>query len=170
MARSVTFKGTPVPLTGDGPAIGADAPDATLVGADLSEVRLSSFKGATVILSIVPSLDTGICDIETKRFNAEAANVPDVKIVTVSRDLPFAQKRWCGAAGAGNVITLSDFRDGNFGKAYGNVLAGSPLAGLLCREVLVVGKDGLVKYRQLVPEIAQEPDYAAVIAAAKAAG
>jgi len=170
MARTVTFKGTPVNLTGDGPAVGANAPEATLIGNDLSEVKLSSFKGTTVILSSVPSLDTGICDIETKRFNAEASKLPGVKIVTVSRDLPFAQKRWCGAACATNVVTLSDFRDGNFGKAYGNVLAGSPLSGLLCREVLVVGKDGLVKYRQLVPEIAQEPDYDAVIAAAKAAG
>ena len=169
MSRTVTFKGTPVPLSGDGPKVGDDAPNATLVGADLSEVKLSSFKGTVVILSVVPSLDTGICDIETKRFNAEASKVPGVKIVTVSRDLPFAQKRWCGAAGVSNVTMLSDFRDGNFGKAYGIVLAGSPLAGLLAREVLVVGKDGRVKYRQLVPEIAQEPNYDEVIAAAKAA-
>jgi thiol peroxidase len=170
MARTVTFKGTPVTLTGDGPKVGDDAPNATLVASDLSEIKLSSYKGTVVILSIVPSLDTGICDIETKRFNADAGKVPGVKIVTVSRDLPFAQKRWCGAAGATNVTTLSDFRDGNFGKAYGIVMAGGPLAGLLAREVLVVGKDGRVKYVQLVPEIAKEPDYDAVLAAAKAAG
>ena len=170
MSRTVTFKGTPVPLSGDGPKVGDDAPNATLVGADLSEVKLSSYKGTVVILSMVPSLDTGICDIETKRFNAEAGKVPGVKIVTVSRDLPFAQKRWCGAAGASNIVALSDFRDGNFGKAYGTIMTGGPLAGLLAREVLVVGKDGRVKYRQLVPEIAQEPNYDAVIAAAKSAG
>jgi thiol peroxidase len=169
MARSVTFKGTPVNLSGEGPQVGADAPNATLVGNDLSEVKLSGYKGSVVILSVVPSLDTGICDKETKRFNEEAAKLPGVKIVTVSRDLPFAQKRWCGAAGATNVTTLSDFRDGNFGKAYGLVMTGGPLTGLLARCVYVVGKDGHVKYAELVPEIAQEPNYDAVIKAAKSA-
>ncbi len=169
MPRTVTFKGTPVTLSGEGAKVGQDAPNATLVGNDLAEVQLSSLKGTTVILSIVPSLDTGICDIETKRFNSEAGNVPGVKIITVSRDLPFAQKRWCGAAGAINVTTLSDFRNGNFGKAYGIEMTAGPLAGLLAREIYVVGKDGKVAYHELVPEIAQEPNYAAVIEAAKKA-
>jgi len=169
MSRTTNFKGTPVPLSGDGVKVGDDAPNATLVGNDLSEVKLSSLKGTTVILSIVPSLDTGVCDKSTRKFNEDAAKVPGVKIVTVSRDLPFAQKRWCGAAGATNVTTLSDFRDGNFGKAYGDVMTGGPLAGLLGRAVIVVGKDGRVKYVEQVPEITQEPNYDAAVAAAKSA-
>ncbi|MEX2216500.1 MAG: thiol peroxidase [Phycisphaeraceae bacterium] len=167
--RKVTFKGNPVQITGKAVGVGDDAPDATLIANDLSEVKLSSYKGTTVILSVVPSLDTGICDIETKRFNSEAGQVPGVKIVTVSRDLPFAQKRWCGAAGVTHVVTLSDFRTGSIGELYGLTIGGGPLAGLLTRCVMVVGKDGKIKYQEVVPEITQEPNYDAALAAAKSA-
>ena len=167
--RKVTFKGTPIQISGNAVGVGDDAPDATLIGNDLSEVKLSSFKGTTVILSVVPSLDTGICDIETKRFNKEAGSVPGVKIVTVSRDLPFAQKRWCGASDVKEVVTLSDYKEGSIGKLYGLMIASGPLAGLLARCVMVVGKDGKIKYQEVVPEIAQEPNYDAALAAAKGA-
>lgn len=168
MAASVTFKGTPVKLAGQLPAVGQAAPDFSATAVDLSTVKLSDFKGRTVIVAAVPSLDTGICDIETRRFNSEAANLGDVAILTVSADLPFAAKRWCGAAGVDKVKTLSTFRDASFAKAYGVTLAEGPLAGLLARAIVVVGKDGKVKYTELVPEIAQEPNYAAALAAAKA--
>lgn len=167
---SVTFKGNPIKTSGDLPKAGADAPDATCVGQDLSDVKLSSFSGKVVILSSVPSLDTPVCEVETKRFNEEAGKLgDDVVVVTVSRDLPFAQKRWCGANGVSNLVLLSDFRGGEFGQAYGVEIADSALRGLLARSIVVVGKDGNVKYTQLVPEIAEEPDYDAVLAAAKSA-
>lgn len=166
---TVNFKGNPVPLSGNVPGVGADAPDATLVANDLSDLKLSSHKGKVVVLSVVPSLDTGVCDKQTRRFNQEADKLAGVVVLTVSRDLPFAQKRWCGAADAKSVVTASDFRGGKFGEAYGLVMAGGPLAGLLARAVLVVGKDGRVKYLELVPEIAQEPNYDGALAAAKAA-
>ncbi len=167
---SVTLKGNPCNLSGEPVAVGADAPDATLVGNDLSDVSLSSYSGKVVILSAVPSLDTGVCDAETRRFNEEAANLgDDIVIVTVSRDLPFAQSRWCGAAGVDKVVTLSDFRDGAFAKAYGIEISDGPLKGVCARAVFVVGKDGNVVHTQLVPEIVEEPDYAAILDAAKGA-
>lgn len=167
---TVTLKGNTCKLNGEPVAVGADAPDASLVGNDLSDVSLSSYSGKVVILSAVPSLDTGVCDTETRRFNEEAAGLgDDIVILTVSRDLPFAQKRWCGAAGVDKVVTLSDFREGSFAKAYGIELTDGPLKGVSARAVFVVGKDGNVVHSQLVPEITTEPDYAAVIAAAKGA-
>lgn len=167
---TVTLKGNAINLSGNLVAPGADAPDATLIGKDLAEVKLSGYKGKVVILSAVPSLDTAVCDTETRRFNQEAANLgDDIAIVTVSRDLPFAQSRWCGAAGVDKVVTLSDFRDRAFGKAYGIEITSGPIAGLLARAVVVVNRDGDVTYSELVPEIAQEPDYDAALAAAKAA-
>lgn len=167
---TVTLKGNACDISGDPVAVGADAPDATLVGNDLSDVALSSYSGKVVILSTLPSLDTGVCDAETRRFNEEAAGLgDDIVIVTVSRDLPFAQKRWCGAAGVDKVVTLSDFREGAFGKAYGVEITSGPLKGVSARAVFVVGKDGNVVHSQLVPEITEEPDYAAIIEAAKGA-
>jgi len=164
----VTFKGNPITLTGDDVKVGDPAPDFTGVKIDLSEISLSDYKGKIVILSSVPSLDTGICDLQTKRFNQEAAANPDVVVLTVSLDLPFAQKRWCGAVDANAVITVSDFRHRQFGPKYGLEIADSPLAGLIARSVMVIDKTGKIVYQQIVPEIAQEPDYDAVLAAVKA--
>ena len=169
MPRTVNFKGNSVPLSGDGPKVGDAAPEASLVAVDLSEAKVSSYKGKVAIVSVVPSLDTGICDKQTRRFNEEAGKLANTVVLTISRDLPFAQKRWCGAADAKNVVTLSDFRGGSFGAAYGLVMSAGPLSGLLGRAVLVIGKDGKVKYQELVPEITTEPNYDAAIAAAKAA-
>ncbi|MCE9589519.1 MAG: thiol peroxidase [Planctomycetes bacterium] len=165
----VTFKGNPVKLAGHPPKVGDAAPDFAAVATDLSTKKLSDFKGRVVLLSSVPSLDTGVCDTETRRFSQEIGKLGDaVILLTVSRDLPFAQKRWCGGAGVTNVVALSDFRDRAFGKAYGVEMTDGPLAGLLARTVTVIGKDGKVRYHQTVPEIATEPDYDKALAAAKA--
>jgi len=166
----VTLKGNPISLTGDPVDVGQKAPDFTVVANDLSNKTLADFAGKVVIISVVPSLDTPVCDTSTKKFNDEAGKLGDsVVVLTVSRDLPFAQKRWCGANGATHVQCASDFRDGSFGKSYGLVIADGPLAGILARAVLVVGKDGNITYQELVPEIAQEPNYDAALEAAKAA-
>lgn len=163
--NAVTFKGNPMTLVGDSVEVGQKAPDATLIAPDLSEKKLSEFTGKTVVLSVVPSLDTGVCDAQTRRFNEEAANLgDDVVVLTVSLDLPFAQKRWCGAAGVDRVITLSDYRDREFGPKYGLLIKE---LGLLSRAVLVIDPEGVIRYKQLVPEVAQEPDYADVLAAVK---
>jgi len=143
--------------------VGDMAPDAALVANDLSEVKLSSFKGKKVIISVVPSLDTPVCDLQTKRFNQEASKLGDVVVVTVSKDLPFAQKRWCAAAGATAVKTLSDYR-GNFGEIYGVLIKG---LNLLARAIFVVDTTGKVRYVQLVKEVASEPDYEAVLKAVR---
>lgn len=166
----VTFKGTPVTLAGSEIKAGQPAPDFAAVDNGLQPVRLSAAKGKVVILSAVPSLDTPVCDTETRRFNQEAAKLGGgVEIWTVSMDLPFAQKRWCGAAGVSQVKTLSDFRDRAFAQAYGVLIKDSALAGLCARAVFVVGKDGKVTHAEYVPEIAQEPDYDAALAAAQRA-
>ena len=161
----VTLKGDPVTLVGDEVQVGQPAPEVELVANDLSAVTLSSFRGKVCILTSVPSLDTPICDIETRRFNEEAdALGEDVAVVTVSADLPFAQARWCGAAGAQNVQTLSDHREAAFGTSYGVLIKG---LRLLARAVFVLDKDGIVRYQELVPEITAEPDYEAVLQGAR---
>ena len=160
---AITMKGNPLTLTGQEVKVGDQAPDVTLVANDLSEVKLSSFKGKKIILSVVPSLDTPICDLQTKRFNQEASKLVDVVVLTVSKDLPFAQKRWCGAAGAVAVKTLSDFR-GNFGETYGVMIKG---LGLLARSIFVINENGKVVYVQLVKEVASEPNYEEVLKAVK---
>ena len=166
----VTLKGNGITLSGNPVKVGDPAPAFTAIGNDLSPVELANYKGKVVIISSVPSLDTGICDLQTKRFNQEAGSLgDDVVILTISRDLPFAQKRWCGATDSEAVTTVSDFRHGAFGPGYGLEIADSPLQGLLARAVLVVDRDGKITYQQIVPEIAQEPDYDPVIEAAKAA-
>jgi len=130
---------------------------------DLNEVSLSAFQGKTLILSAVPSLDTSVCDIETRRFNEEAAKLgPNVQVVTISMDLPFAQKRWCAAAGVDRVQTLSDHRDASFGTSYGVLMKGSRL---LARTVFVVDGKGIIRYIQIVPEVTQELDYDDVLKA-----
>lgn len=164
-AGIVTVGGNPVTLVGSEIKIGDPAPDVELLDKDLNPVKLSSCRGKVCILSSVGSLDTSTCDIETRRFNTEAAELgPDVAILTVSMDLPFAQKRWCGAAGVDKVVTLSDHRNADFGKAYGVLIKESRL---LARAIFVVDKQGTVRYTQLVRELAEEPDYGAVLAAAR---
>jgi thioredoxin-dependent peroxiredoxin len=161
----ITFMGNPLTLLGPGIEVGRQAPDFTALNTDLAPVSLADFKGKTLIISSVPSLDTPVCDMETRRFNQEAAKLgDDVRIVTVSMDLPFAQKRWCGAAGVDKVMTLSDHREASFGQAYGLVIKE---LRLLARAVLVVDKAGTVAWYQLVPEITHEPDYDGAIGAAK---
>lgn len=162
-AGAITMKGNPLTLLGNQVKVGDEAPDVTLVANDLSEVKLSSFKGKKVIISVVPSLDTPICDLQTKRFNQEASKISDVVILTVSKDLPFAQKRWCGAAGASAVKTLSDYR-GNFGETYGVLIKG---LNLLARAIFIINEKGKVTYVQLVKEVATEPNYEEVLTAVK---
>jgi thiol peroxidase len=167
---NVTLKGNPVTLGGTEVKTGQAAPDFTAVDNGLQPVKLSGAKGKVVILSAVPSLETPVCDTETRRFNQEAAGLgAGVEIWTISMDLPFAQKRWCGAAGVTAVKTLSDFRERSFAPAYGVLVKDGPLAGLTARAVFVVGKDGTVKHAEYVKDITQEPDYAAALAAAKQA-
>jgi thiol peroxidase len=162
----VTLKGNPVTLVGNEVKAGQKAPDVELTANDLSAVKLSALmKGKVCILTSVPSLDTPVCDTETRRFNEEAGKLgPDVIVLTVSMDLPFAQSRWCGAAGIKNVQTLSDYRDAAFGVSYGVLIKN---LRLLARAVFVVDKGGVIRYIQLVKEVATEPDYAAALAAAK---
>ncbi len=160
-----TMKGNPLTLLGDEIKVGQSAPDCTLVANDLSEVKLSSFKGKKLMISVVPSLDTPVCDIQTKKFNTEAAKLgPDVLILTISMDLPFAQKRWCAAAGVNQVKTLSDHRDAAFGTAYGMLIKG---LRLLARGIFVVDSKGVVQYVELVKEVTTEPNYAAALEAVK---
>lgn len=159
------MKGNPVTLVGTEVKVGQAAPDVELTANDLSGVKLSSFKGKVCIITSVPSLDTSVCDTETRRFNEAATNLgDDVVILAVSMDLPFAQSRWCGAAGVKNVQTLSDHRDAAFGTSYGVLIQG---LRLLTRAVFVVDKEGTVRYVELVKEITSEPDYDAALSAAK---
>lgn len=164
---SITFKGNPVQTIGTLPAKGTKAPDFRLTGSDLVDVALSAYEGKVKILNIVPSLDTGVCAASARAFNKAAASLGNIVILTISRDLPFAQKRFCEAEGIDKVVTLSELRDREFGKAYGVEMITGPLAGLLSRAVLVLNKDNEVVYTQQVPEIAQEPDYESALAAAK---
>jgi len=161
----VTFKGNQITLVGPELKVGDKAPDFALVDNGLATVNLSSFAGKVKIISCVPSLDTPVCDTETRRFNQEAANLPgEVVVLTVSLDLPFAQKRWCGAAGIDKVITLSDYREHAFGKAYGVLI---DELRLLTRSIFVLDRDNVIRYLQHVPEVTLEPDYSAVLEAAR---
>ena len=163
VANRVTMKGNPVTLIGHDIQIGEGAPDCTLIANDLSEVKFSSFKGKKIVLSVVPSLDTAICDLQTKRFNKEAVKLgKDTVILTISMDLPFAQKRWCGATGSDKVRTLSDHRDAAFGNAYGVMIKGMRI---LSRAIFIIDAHGKVKYKQIVSEIASEPNYNDALAA-----
>jgi thioredoxin-dependent peroxiredoxin len=167
---AVTLRGNPLTLSGPEITVGQDAPDFAAIDNNLQSVRLSDDKGKVIILSAVPSVDTPVCDTETRRFNQEAASLgAGIEVWTLSMDLPFAQKRWCGAAGIDRVKTLSDFRDRAFSQNYGVLLKDGPLAGVTARAVFVVGKDGKVKYVEYVKEIATEPQYDAILSAAKSA-
>lgn len=162
---TVTFEGKPLTLEGELPVVGAQAPSFTLAANDLSEKRLRDFLGNPLVLASVPSLDTPVCDLEARHFNAEAAKLSDkVKIAIVSCDLPFAQARWCGAAGANNVVTLSDYKEHDFGRHYGVLIKELKL---LARAVFVIDKSGILTYSQLVPEITHQPDYGPVLEAIK---
>jgi len=166
----VTFKGNPISLVGSEVKPGQDAPDFTALDTTLQPVRLSDARGKVIILSAVPSVDTPVCDTETRRFNEEASKLGDgIEVWTLSMDLPFAQKRWCAAAGVDRVKLLSDFRERSFGPNYGVQIKDSALAGLHARAVFVVGKDGKVKHAEYVKEIASEPNYDAALKAASAA-
>jgi len=164
----VTLNGSPLNLSGNEVKVGRAAPDFTAVTNDLAEFKLSSVRGKkVVVLSAVPSLDTPVCDIETRRFNQEAAALgDDVQIITISMDLPFSQKRWCGAAAVDKVVVVSDHRDASFGKAYGVLIDG---LRLLARAVFVVDRKGKVCHAQVVAEIAKEPDYGDVLDAVRQA-
>jgi thiol peroxidase len=161
----ITLHGNPLTLVGTQLKVGDIAPDFEVLDNDLKPVNLSSFKGKVCVLSAVPSLDTPVCDMETRRFNDEAGKLDDnVAILTISMDLPFAQKRWCGAAGVDRVVTLSDHRDATFGKAYGVLIKE---LRLLARVIFVLDRNGIVQYIQLVKEVGEEPDYNDVLRAVK---
>ena len=161
----VTMQGNPLTLLGDEVKVGDRAPDFEVIDNDLAPVKISSFRGKICIIASVPSLDTPVCEIETKKFNEEAAGLgPDVALLTISMDLPFAQKRWCGAAGVTSVQTLSDHRDASFGTSYGVLIKE---LRLLARAVFVVDRDDIVRYVEIVKEITSEPDYEAALNAVK---
>ncbi|MHC4617084.1 MAG: thiol peroxidase [Planctomycetota bacterium] len=162
---AITMKANPLTLVGNEVQVGDRAPDFEVLANDLSPVRLSSFRGKVCIICSVPSLDTPVCDTQTRRFNEEAGRMGDDAVVlTISMDLPFAQKRWCGAAGVQNVQTLSDHREALFGTAFGVLIKE---LRLLARAVFVVDKDGAVRYIQIVKELTKEPDYEAALKTAK---
>ncbi|QQZ29511.1 thiol peroxidase [Thiothrix subterranea] len=161
---TITLQGNPIDTCGELPAVGSAAPAFTLTKTDLSDVTLQDFAGKTVILNIYPSVDTGVCAASTRKFNELASGKADVAVLCVSADLPFAHSRFCGAEGLDNVVSLSDFRNKDFGNAYGATITTGVLAGLLSRAIVVI-KDGMVTYTEQVPEIAQEPDYDAALAA-----
>ena len=163
--RIVTMKGNPLTLTGNPVAVGDTAPDFEVLANDLSEVRLSSFRGKTCLIASVPSLDTSVCDIETKKFNEEAKALGNgIVVLTISMDLPFAQGRWCGSAGVENVQTLSDHRKADFGENFGVLIEE---LRLLARAIFVIDKEGIVRYIQVVDELTNEPNYEEVLKALK---
>ncbi|MES9875009.1 MAG: thiol peroxidase [Candidatus Sedimenticola sp. 6PFRAG7] len=162
---AITLKGNACNTSGDLPAVGSAAPEFTLVGGDLSDITLEKFAGKKKLLNIVPSLDTPVCATSTQKFNAAMAEKGDAVAIVVSADLPFAQGRFCGAEGIENVVTASMMRDRKFAKDYGILISDGPLAGLCGRAVVVVDENNNVTYTQLVPEIVEEPDYDAALAA-----
>ncbi|MCE5186840.1 MAG: thiol peroxidase [Planctomycetaceae bacterium] len=165
--NAITMKSNPLTLIGDEVKIGQRAPNFTAVANDLTQVEFKQLRGRTVVICSVPSLDTPVCDRETRRFNEEAAKFDEnVTVLTISMDLPFAQKRWCGAAQIDQVTTWSDYQQADFGTKYGLLIKG---LRLLARAVIIVDADGIIRYKQLVPEITQEPDYAPVLEAVKQA-
>jgi thiol peroxidase len=164
---TITFKGTPVQTAGSLPEKGSSAPDFKLVAGDLSEATLATFAGKKKILNIIPSLDTGICQMSAKKFNAAVGSLGNVAVINISADLPFAQKRFCESEKLSHISNLSTFRNADFGKTYGVTMTTGPLAGLLSRAVVVLDANNKVLYTEQVPEIAQEPNYDAALAAAR---
>ena len=162
---TITLKGNTIHTIGELPAIGSQAPDFTLVKNDLSMSSLSDYKGSKVVLNIFPSIDTGTCAASVRQFNKEAAELEGTKVLCISRDLPFAQARFCGAEGIENVINLSDFASGDFGKKYGLQITDGSLANLHSRAVVVLDASGKVMYTEQVGEIVEEPNYKAALEA-----
>jgi thiol peroxidase len=164
---TVTLKGNPIHTNGDLPATGAQAPAFTLTGVDLKDVGLAEYKGKKKILNIVPSLDTAVCATSTRKFNETGGKLPNTVVLVISADLPFAMKRFCTTEGLQNVVSLSMIRGKAFAKDYGVLLTDGPLAGLSARAVVVLDENDKVVHAELVPEIGQEPNYDAALAAAK---
>ena len=162
---SITLGGNPINTSGELPKVGSKAPDFNLVKNDLSVASLDDFAGSKLVLNIFPSIDTGTCATSVRTFNAKANALDNTKVLCISRDLPFAQKRFCGAEGLENVVNLSDFKTGSFGKDYGLEFVDGPLAGLSSRVVLVLDENGTITYAEQVGEIADEPNYEAALAA-----
>ena len=156
---SITLGGNPIHTSGELPKIGSKAADIQLVQNDLSIASLANFTGSRLVLNIFPSIDTGTCATSVRKFNESASKLENTKVLCISRDLPFAQKRFCGAEGLENVVNLSDFKDGSFGKNYGLEISDGVLAGLHSRVVIVLDENGIVKYTEQVSEIANEPNY-----------
>jgi thiol peroxidase len=161
----ITLKGNPVNTCGNLPQKGTKAPDFTLVKSDLGKLSLSELKGKKLILNIFPSLDTSVCAMSVRKFNQLAAGKANTAVLAISKDLPFAHGRFCSTEGITNVVTLSGFRDSAFGKSYGVDIIDGPMAGLYARSIVVIDETGNVIHNQLVPEITQEPDYDAAMAA-----
>ncbi len=163
----ITLKGTKIKTSGKLPKIGKKAPKFKLVKTDLSKARLKDFKGKKILINIFPSIDTGICAASLRKFNESVVNNDNTVVLNVSKDLPFAHSRFCAAEGIENAITLSDFVNGKFGRRYGVTIKTGPMKGLLSRAVVIVDEEGMVTYTEQVPEIVQEPDYDAALAALK---
>ena len=161
----ITLGGNPVTTSGELPQIGTQAPDFTLVKTDLSTVSLADFKGSKLVLNIFPSVDTGTCAASVRQFNQKASGLENTTVLCISRDLPFAQNRFCCAEGLDKVVSASDFRDGSFGAAYGLNIVDGPLKGLNSRVVIVLDENGVVKYTEQVADIKDEPNYDNAIAA-----
>lgn len=162
--QAITMKGNPLNLLGDALEVGQTVPGFTLIRNDLSPATLQDFSGTTILLSTVPSLDTGVCDLQARRFNDEAAGLESTSILIVSMDLPFAQARWCGNSNAENITTLSDYQTAEFGANYGLLIEN---LRLLARAVLVIDPDNTLKYQEVVPELTEHPNYDAALAALK---
>lgn len=162
---TITLHGDATDTIGDLPGVGAKAPTFTLTKTDLSECRLQEYEGGTLVLNIFPSIDTDVCAASVRRFNKEAGKMSDTAVLCVSADLPFAQGRFCGAEGLDNVVPVSTFRSPSFGMDYGVAITTGPLAGLLARAIVIIAPSGKVTYTEQVPEITEEPDYAAALEA-----
>lgn len=165
--KTVTLKGTPFQISGNLPAVGSLAPDFILTKTDLSDISLKDFKGEKLILNIFPSIDTPVCATSVRKFNEKAAALGNITVLCVSADMPFAHARFCGAEGIKNVVSVSDLRIKDFGEKYGIRAVDGPLKGLLARAIVVIDVNGKVAYTELVPEIAQEPNYDKALSAAK---
>ena len=161
----ITLKGNTVNTVGNLPQIGSQAKDFSLVATDLSVKTLADYKGTKVVLNIFPSVDTGTCAASVRKFNEKASSLENTKVLCISRDLPFAQNRFCGAEGLANVVNLSDFKDNSFGNDYGLSITDGPLEGLHSRAVVVIDENGIVKYTEQVAEIVDEPNYEAALTA-----
>jgi thioredoxin-dependent peroxiredoxin len=161
----ITFQGNPLQTAADLPKVGSPAPDFLLTRSDLADISLANYKGQSLILNIFPSIDTPVCANSVRKFNQEATQRKDVVVLCVSKDLPFAQKRFCAAEGLDQVVTASEYKNTGFSDAYGVRIKDSVLAGLFSRAIVVINREGTIVHTQQVPEITQEPDYASALAA-----